>query len=200
MARMILPLYTPLYQPNGAESARIHTNKGTISVALFGKDAPITVGNFIELASRGFYRNLKFHAHKPNSVIAGGCPKTRSLGPAQVAAAARGVLHGIHPGTGNARYTIIDEWATNPHNRHLNGSLALSHGSEPNSGSSQFYFSLAEQPEFDDRFTVFGQITEGLDVVHNLVIGDVIEDIVIEDADKDSLDAALSQEPPQPQS
>jgi peptidyl-prolyl cis-trans isomerase B (cyclophilin B) len=156
------------------------------------------VGNFIELARRGFYCGLKFHGHKPGSVIAGGCPITRSLGPAQVAAAARGILHGIHPGTGNARYTIVDEWEVNTRNRHLDGSLALAHGSDPNSGSSQFYFSLAEQPELDDRFTVFGQVTEGLDVTHSLTVGDVIEDIVVEGADEVALTDALTRELPRP--
>jgi peptidyl-prolyl cis-trans isomerase B (cyclophilin B) len=196
MARTLLPLYTPRYRPTGAESVLIHTNKGTIRVELFGGEAPNTAGNFIELARRGFYRGLKFHGHKPDSIIVGGCPTTKHLGPAQVAAAARGVLHGIHPGTGNARYTIVDEWETNARNRHLDGSLVLAHGSDPNSGSSQFYFSLAVQPEFDDRFTVFGQTTEGLSVVHSLTIGDVIEDIVVEGADEIALTAALAQEPP----
>jgi peptidyl-prolyl cis-trans isomerase B (cyclophilin B) len=182
VARVETPLYTPLYRPVGTEAALIRTNKGTIRVKLFGLEAPVTVGSFIELAQRGFYHQLKFHGYKPDSVITGGCPKTRSLGPAQVAAAVRGVLHGIHPGTGNAGYTIIDEWEQNPKNHHLDGSLVLSHGSEPDSGSSQFYFSLAAQPEFDERFTVFGQVEEGLDVVHALRIGDVIEEITIEGA------------------
>jgi peptidyl-prolyl cis-trans isomerase B (cyclophilin B) len=198
MARTLLPVYTPRYRPTGAESVLIHTNKGVIRAELFGGEAPITVGNFIELARRGFYRDLKFHGHKTGSVIVGGCPITRSLGPAQVAAAVRGVLHGIHPGIGNARYTIVDEWETNTRNRHLDGSLALAHGSSPNSGSSQFYFSLAEQSELDDRFTVFGQVTEGLSVVHGLGIGDVIEDIEVEGADEAALADALAQEFPQP--
>ncbi|MDR3053555.1 MAG: peptidylprolyl isomerase [Coriobacteriales bacterium] len=184
MARIQTPLYTPHYQPTGAESALIKTNKGLIRVELFGKETPVTVGSFIELAQRGFYQQLKFHGYKPGSVIVGGCPKTRTLGPAQVGAAVRGVLHGIHPGTGTAGYTLIDEWEGNPRNQHLDGSLVLAHGSDPNSGSSQFYFSLAEQPEFDDRFTVFGQTTEGLAIVHSLVIGDIIEDILIEGARK----------------
>lgn len=54
--------------------------------------------------------------------------------------------------------------------------------SAPDSASCQFYFSLSEQPEFDDKFTVFGRTVEGLDVVHALRIGDRIERIVIEGA------------------
>jgi peptidyl-prolyl cis-trans isomerase B (cyclophilin B) len=180
VARVLKPLYTPHYRPTGKECAVITTSKGVLRVELFGKEAPVTVGNFIELAQQGFYQQTKFHAHKPDSVIVGGCPLTRLLGPAQVSAAVRGVLRGIHPGTGNAGYTIIDEWQVNPRNQHLDGSLVLAHGSEANSGSSQFYFSLATQPKYDDSFTVFGQVTEGLAVVHSLIVGDVIEEITIE--------------------
>ena len=142
MGRIVLPVYTPYYIPNGNEVAVIETSRGTIRVQLAGKDAPVTAGNFIELAARGFYDKLKFHAHKPGSVVLGGCPTTRTLGPAQVDAAARGMIRGIHPGTGDARYTIVDEWEANPNNKHVLGSLCMAHKSEPNSGSCQFYFSV----------------------------------------------------------
>lgn len=198
MGRIVLPVYTPHYIPNGTEEAVIETSIGTIRVRLAGKDAPQTVGNFIELAARGFYDDLKFHAHKPGSVVLGGCPTTRTLGPAQVDAAARGMIRGIHPGTGDARYTIVDEWETNPNNKHVLGSLCFAHKSEPNSGSCQFYFSLAEQPEFDEKFTVFGQTVEGLDVVQKLGVGDIIKHIAIEGADEAALAEALAQEPPRP--
>ena len=89
-------------------------------------------------------------------------------------AAAQGAIRGMHPGTGDARYTIIDEWEGNPRNRHVLGSLCMAHKSAPNSGSCQFYFSLGEQPEFDDKYTVFGQVTEGLEVIEQLAIGNAI--------------------------
>ncbi len=200
MGRIVLPLYTPQYVPNGIEEAVFETVRGTIRVRLAGKDAPVTVGNFIELAARGFYNNLKFHACKPGSVVLGGCPTTRTLGPAQVDAAARGVIRGIHPGTGDARYTIVDEREANPHNKHVLGSLCLAHKSEPNSGSCQFYFSLSEQPEFDDKFTVFGQTVEGLDVVQQLGIGDAVKSITIEGADEEALAQAIAHETPRPKS
>ena len=55
---------------------------GTVRAELFGREAPVTVGNFIELAAKGFYDNLKFHARKPGSVVLCGCPTTRTMGPA----------------------------------------------------------------------------------------------------------------------
>ena len=58
-----MALYTPEYQPTGEEIAVISTSKGTIRVQLAGKDAPIHVGNFVELARKGFYDDLKFHRY-----------------------------------------------------------------------------------------------------------------------------------------
>ena len=188
MGRIVLPVYTPYYIPNGNEVAVIETSRGTVRVQLAGKDAPVTAGNFIELAARGFYDKLKFHAHKPGSVVLGGCPTTRTLGPAQVDAAARGMIRGIHPGTGDARYTIVDEWETNPNNKHVLGSLCMAHKSEPNSGSCQFYFSLSEQPEFDEKFTA------------GAGGGRRDQSIVIEGADEEALAEAISHELPRPKS
>ena len=197
MARIELEIYTPGYKPNGREVAVIETSRGIVRAELFGCEAPVTVGNFIELAAKGFYDSLKFHAKKPGSVVLGGCPTTRTMGPAQVLAAAQGAIRGMHPGTGDARYTI-DEWEDNPRNAHRLGSLCMAHKSAPNSGSCQFYFSLDEQPEFDDKYTVFGQATEGLEVIEQLAIGDAIKGIVIEGADEEALAAAIARETPRP--
>lgn len=199
MGQVVLPEYIPLYIPTGAEKAKIETSKGTILADLYGLETPQTVGNFIELAARGFYDGLKFHAYKENSVVAGGCPSTRNLGPAQVMAAMQGRIRGLHPGSGDARYTIADEWESNPKNQHKCGSLCMAHKSKPHSGSCQFYFSLAEQPEFDDKFTVFGEVLEGMDVVESLRIGDAIISITIEEANAEALQEAISHETPQPE-
>ncbi|MDR0500889.1 MAG: peptidylprolyl isomerase [Coriobacteriales bacterium] len=173
------PLRVPDYLPTGKERALFLTSRGTIVVELFGLDAAHTVGNFIELAQSGFYDGLKFHAYKEGSVVAGGCPVTRNLGPAQVHAAVRGVLHGIHPGTGDAGYCIADEWEQNARNRHLNGSLAMAHGSAANSASCQFYFSLATQPEFDKQFTVFGQAVDVWDPAWDLLLEPTCEPTLV---------------------
>ena len=75
-----MAMYTPEYQPNGSEIAVIKTSKGAIRVQLAGNDAPIHVGNFVELARKGFYDNLKFHRYVPNFVIQGGCPNGNGMG------------------------------------------------------------------------------------------------------------------------
>lgn len=74
-----MALYTPEYKPNGKEIAVITTDEGTIRVQLHGEDAPIHVGNFVELAQKGFYDGLKFHRYVPGFVIQGGCPNTREM-------------------------------------------------------------------------------------------------------------------------
>ena len=174
--------YTPEYQPNGEEVAVIVTSEGTIRVQLHGKDAPIHVGNFVELAQKGFYDGLKFHRYVPGFVIQGGCPNTRDMSPEDVAAGKRGP-HGM-PGTGNAGYYIKGEWKTNPNNKHRDGTLAMARSQRPDSASSQFYFCLGPQPALDSGYTVFGDAIEGKDVIAKLRAGSVIESVTIENANE----------------
>ena len=175
-----MALYTPKYQPNGNEVAVIKTSKGDIRVELAGNDAPIHVGNFVELAQKGFYDNLKFHRYVPGFVIQGGCPNTRDLDSEQVKAAEGNPFARL--GTGGPGYTIHEEYTTNPNNKHLDGTLAMARSQDPNSAGSQFYLCLGAQPFLDSGYTVFGQTVEGLDVVGQLRVGDVIETIEIENA------------------
>lgn len=176
-----MALYTPEYQPNGNEIAAIETNKGTIRIKLAGNDAPIHVGNFVELARKGFYNGLKFHRHEPHFVIQGGCPHTRDLTPEQVGAGG-----GYPPpGTGGPGYSIKGEWKVNPHNKHQDGTLAMARSGDPDSAGSQFYFCLGPQSFLDSNYTVFGDpVDEGsLAVIHSLGKGDEILSIEIENGD-----------------
>ena len=155
-------LYTPEDKPTGEEIAVFTTNKGTIRVQLAGKDAPIHVGNFVELAQKGFYDGLTFHRYVPNFVIQGGDPKGN--------------------GTGGPGYRIQQEFTTNPNNSHEDGALAMARSSNPDSAGSQFYFCLGAQHFLDPNYTVFGQTLEGFDTIAALRQGDTIESIVIENA------------------
>ena len=175
-----MALYTPKYQPTGEEIAVIKTSKGDIRVQLAGKDAPIHVGNFVELAQKGFYDNLKFHRYVPGFVIQGGCPNTRDLDSDQVIAAAGNPFAGL--GTGGPGYTIKEEYTINPNNKHLDGALAMARSQQPDSAGSQFYLCLGAQPMLDSGYTVFGQTIEGKDVIGQLRVGDVIEGVEIENA------------------
>ncbi|MCL1798298.1 MAG: peptidylprolyl isomerase [Eggerthellaceae bacterium] len=170
--------YTPEYRPSGEEVAVIKTSKGSVRVQLAGKDAPIHVGNFVELAQKGFYDDLKFHRHVPGFVIQGGCPNTRDLTPDQVVEKAQSPYGGL--GTGNPGYSIKEEYSTNPNNKHLDGTLAMARSQDPHSAGSQFYLCLGPQPMLDSGYTVFGQTVDGLDLIGELRVGDVIEGIEIE--------------------
>lgn len=182
MARIQKPLYTPRYVASGNEIACIDTSKGTIRIELFGKEAPLTVGNFIELASKGFYDKLNFHGRLDGDVVVGGCPITRSLSAQQVRMAVREQMRGVHPGIGDAGYVIKDEWATNTKNHHAEGSVSVARKSGVDSGSCQIFFSLADHPEYDEMFTVFGKVIDGIEIMHALRIGDEIVKVVIEGA------------------
>lgn len=171
-----MALYTPEYQPTGEEIAVISTSKGTVRVQLAGNDAPIHVGNFVELAQKGFYDGLKFHRYVPGFVIQGGCPNTRAYSGEEVAKG----MPGAGFGTGNPGYSIHEEFTTNPNNKHQDGTLAMARSQNPNSAGSQFYFCLGAQPMLDDGYTVFGDTIEGKDVIGELRQGDVIESITIE--------------------
>jgi len=173
-------LYTPAYQPTGDEVAVFTTSKGVIRAQLAGKDAPIHVGNFVELARAGFYDGLKFHRYVPGFVIQGGCPHTRDMAPEDVAAGRSGRTG--TPGTGGPGHRIKGEWRTNPNNSHDDGALAMARSSHPDSAGSQFYFCLGPQHGLDYDYTVFGQTVEGFDVIAQLRAGDVIESVVIENA------------------
>ena len=184
-------LYTPTYVPNGDEVAVIKTNKGTITVELYGKEAPLSVGNFIELAQKGFYDDLKFHRLEPGFVIQGGDPQTKELSADKVKELVAKQKSGAYAqgepmiGTGGPGHMIKGEFdlKSNPH-KHVDGSLAMARSQSPDSAGSQFYFTLGVQSFLDGSYTVFGQTTGGLDVVHKLGVGDIIESVTIENASK----------------
>ncbi|MDR1421614.1 MAG: peptidylprolyl isomerase [Coriobacteriales bacterium] len=175
-----MALYTPAYQPSGDEIAVIETSVGTIRVKLAGKEAPIHVANFVELAEKGFYNGLKFHRYVPGFVIQGGCPNTRDLTSDEVRADKVGP--GGPAGTGNPGYSIKGEWTVNPNNQHKDGTLAMARSQMPDSAGSQFYFCLGPQPALDSGYTVFGDAlgAEDLKIIHSLGKGDEIVSITIE--------------------
>jgi peptidyl-prolyl cis-trans isomerase B (cyclophilin B) len=176
--------YTPEYKPNGNEVAVLHTAKGDIRVKLAGNDAPIHVGNFVELSRKGFYDGLKFHRLEPGFVVQGGCPNSRKYTSEELAADVHDVARGI-PGTGGPGYTIKGEWTVNPHNEHKDGTLAMARSQAPDSAGSQFYFCLGAQPFLDSAYTVFGDAADddSLAVIHALRKGDEIQSIEIQNVD-----------------
>lgn len=149
---------TDTTKPETGRWAVIETNKGTIKIALYEKDAPKTTANFIELAERKFYDGLKFHRVVPGFVIQGGDPKG--------------------DGTGGSGKTIKLE--TSPKLKHdAAGVVAMARSANPDSASSQFYITLAPTPHLDGGYAVFGRVTEGLNVVKKIQPNDVMKTVRI---------------------
>ncbi len=141
-------------------TATISTTQGDIVVALDPAAAPQTVNNFVFLAQQGFYDGLTFHRVEPGFVIQGGDP--------------------LGTGGGGPGYTIPAEIGL----PHVEGAIAMARlGDEMNperaSSGSQFYITLAPTPQLDGAYTVFGQVSAGMDVVQSIAIGDLIEAITI---------------------
>ncbi|WP_026954181.1 peptidylprolyl isomerase [Algoriphagus vanfongensis] len=144
------------------KTAEIITEKGTMKVEFFEKDAPKTVENFIDLSKKGFYDGLTFHRVIPNFVIQGGCPNGT--------------------GTGGPGYKIDCE-LTGENQYHDRGVLSMAHAGR-NTGGSQFFIchSRDNTAHLDRNHTCFGKVVEGLDVIDAIRAGDKIEKITIEEA------------------
>ncbi len=123
----------------------LKTSRGDITVELFEDEAPNTVANFISLVERGFYDGLTFHRVIKGSFVQTGCSNG--------------------DGTGGPGYTIPNESVRPGAHKHLKGSLAMALGSDSGSGGSQFLILLNAMPYLDGKYTVFGQVVEGMDVV-----------------------------------
>ena len=125
--------------------ATMSTNHGDITIELFDEDAPKTVQNFKDLAEKGFYDGLGFHRIIKDFMIQGGCPNGT--------------------GTGGPGYTFEDE--INSH-KLVRGSLAMANAGPNTNGSQFFIVTLEATPWLDGKHTVFGQVTDGMDVVDKL--------------------------------
>ena len=131
---------------------KINTDKGTMMVEFYEKDAPNTVNNFVKLAKDGFYKDLNFHRVIPNFVAQGGCPDGNGMG---------------GPG-----YKIDCELGGD-NQYHDKGVLSMAHAG-PNTGGSQFFLCHSRQgtQHLDKKHTCFGKVTEGLEIVEQIQQGD----------------------------
>ncbi len=144
-------------------TAEIITEKGTMKVEFYDKDAPNTVQNFVDLANKGFYDGLTFHRVIPNFVIQGGCP--------------------VGNGTGGPGYKINCE-LDGGNQYHDRGVLSMAHAGR-NTGGSQFFIchSRTNTAHLDRNHTCFGKVVEGLEVIDAIRAGDKIEKITIHEAE-----------------
>jgi cyclophilin family peptidyl-prolyl cis-trans isomerase/HEAT repeat protein len=146
-----------LITPTVSPIAYIETEKGTIQVELAVVDAPRTSANFIALARRGFFNNIPLHRLVPDFVAQLGDPRG--------------------DGEGGPGYSIRDEINQRPYLRGTVG-MALDWA---DTGGSQFFITHSPQPHLDARYTVFGQVVGGMDVVDRLTQWDLIRSVRVWD-------------------
>jgi cyclophilin family peptidyl-prolyl cis-trans isomerase len=124
---------------------QLQTSKGEIVIELFEDEAPETVGNFISLVEKGFYKDQKFHRVLPHFMVQGGCPKG--------------------DGTGGPGYTIYCEVDKPNARKHFRGSVSMAKTAAKDTGGSQFFLCMRPTTHLDGQHTVFGRIISGLDVL-----------------------------------
>ena len=134
-------------------TAVVETKFGEITLKFFPDVAPNHVSSFIELANKGFYDGTTFHRVVPGFVIQGGDPNTKSEDRSK-------------HGTGGPGYTLEAEFSNLPHKR---GTLSMARAADPNSAGSQFFICVAEAAFLDGQYTVFGEVSQGMDVVDEIV-------------------------------
>jgi cyclophilin family peptidyl-prolyl cis-trans isomerase len=127
---------------------KLTTSKGDIVLELFENEAPQSVANFISLVKQGYYDGTPFHRVLPMFMAQGGDRDGTGMG---------------SPG-----YSVRNEAVLPNHRNHFRGSISMARGEDLDSAGSQFFLCFRPEPELDDRYTVFGRIVEGIDVLGEL--------------------------------
>jgi cyclophilin family peptidyl-prolyl cis-trans isomerase/HEAT repeat protein len=151
--RRLLALVNPQYSPH----AFIETDKGTIEIELAVLDAPLTVDNFVTLARKGYFTGLTVHRVVPDFVVQDGDPRG--------------------DGEGGPGYTIRDEINQRPY---LRGTVGMALAGK-DTGGSQFFITHSPQPHLDARYTVFGHVVSGMEVVDRIAPSDIVRGVRIWD-------------------
>lgn len=128
----------------------MNTSKGIIEIELYPEHAPKTVNNFVFLSKEGYYDGVTFHRVIEDFVIQGGDP--------------------TGTGRGGPGYNFEDELKNNPL-KHERGVISMANAG-PNTNGSQFFITHSPQPHLNGKHTVFGKVTNGLDVVDVIEQGD----------------------------
>jgi cyclophilin family peptidyl-prolyl cis-trans isomerase len=147
-----------LVSPPVSTQVYLDTDRGTIQIELAVIDAPLTVENFVALARKGYFNGLSVHRVVADFVVQDGDPRG--------------------DGEGGPGYTIRDELNELPY---LRGTVGMALDPWPDTGGSQWFITHSPQPHLDAKYTVFGRVVAGMDVVDRIQQGDVIRQVRVWD-------------------
>jgi len=143
----------------------VETTKGVFEFETYPNDAPKTVAHILDLVRRGFYDGQRIHRALPGFVVQWGDPQSRDLNRqadwGKGAAASSGTPIGVSEMT-----------KKRPHTK---GTVGVAHAGSPALADSQIYATLADRPDLNSKYTVFGHIISGDDVLERVQVGDVIK-------------------------
>ena len=141
----------------------LETVKGTIEIETYPEEAPKTVARVIELVKKNFYNGLRFHRAEPGFLVQVGDPVSRDV--------SRESWWG-RQGSGKA----IGVAEITRKRKHIAGAVAMAHpGTDPTTADSQFFILRRAAPELDGKYTVFGHVLKGMDVVAKIQRGDILK-------------------------
>jgi cyclophilin family peptidyl-prolyl cis-trans isomerase len=149
----------------------VETEKGTFEFETFPNDAPKTVAHVLALVKQGFYDGQRVHRAQPGFVVQWGDPRSRDE--------SRQAEWGLGPEASSGKPLGAAEM---PKKRlHTRGAVGLAHPGVPAQADSQIYVTLADRPELNNRYTVFGRVTSGDDVPDRLERGDLIRRMYVKE-------------------
>jgi HEAT repeat protein/cyclophilin family peptidyl-prolyl cis-trans isomerase len=149
-----------LVSPTVSTQVYLETDRGLIQIEMAILDAPLTVENFLTLARKGYFNGLTVHRVVPDFVVQDGDPRG--------------------DGEGGPGYTIRDEFNERPY---LRGTIGMALDPWPDTGGSQYFIAHSPQPHLDAKYTVFGRVIAGMDVVDQIQQGDVIRRVRVWDGE-----------------
>ena len=148
--------------PGAGPIVVLETEKGVVEFETYPEEAPKTVARVLELVKKGFYNGHRFHRAEPNFLIQVGDPQSRNV--AMQEWWGRG---GSGKPIGVAEIT--------KKRRHVRGAVAMAYpGNDPRGADCQFYIVLKARPELDAKYTVFGKVISGLDVIDRIRRSDIL--------------------------
>jgi cyclophilin family peptidyl-prolyl cis-trans isomerase len=149
----------------------VDTSKGTFAFETYPNDAPKTVAHILDLVRRGFYDGQRIHRALPGFVVQWGDPQSRDLD--------RQAEWGKGAAASSGTPIGISEIAKK--RPHTKGAVGVAHLGVPTQADSQIYVTLADRPDLNGKYTVFGHIVSGDDVLDRLQVGDVIKKAYVRD-------------------